>query len=596
VGTVWADVPRGSSPRFLKRDYDLLEAEYLHLLQHDPDVIDSWWHEKRITTMKQMKQRIRVNRFSVDDHISTSGTEVRNERMRFFMEKAWQLNPPIPAHQLELFEAYQKALLTQNLPTERSWETLKAKILPYQADAALLSEALRPRDEIRSSDERRIQAELWDKLHQHRGTYDVVERNAARPLAPEQDFVVRLAREEFEACLDQGVSDSDLVLLTLKNVYDRYYASEQTQGLNFNGRRGPYQLSLDDARMILEVVIKKHVSPTSQRGVKIFSRFKCPGCVKEKGKGRLFTFDSCFDHILNVHGKTVGESPEFWRFALNERPQRAMYWHRVLPFPWYTTRWPRCLPVLPEHQDATDQPPWQQDAVRQYVQEAVNDDSAFAGRSAKSPTEIGDFLQLFTHAAKVLRGVRLSGPALTRIALQYALDLTDESDTPGLDKFLEAIPMFQDANPAMDFRFRCGICTSQPGEKASARHVKHQLPVHILLGHWKKSHDTFHEFEVLDGEIRRNTSRRAGGGENQSSAMSEAHWAEGFMALPKDAELLDMMRSSDEALSKEKKVIEEAEARGKAKRKPRAKATVIMATRSATELFNELFPKDEAAA
>jgi hypothetical protein len=588
-GTVWADVPRGSTSRFLKRDYDRLEAEYLQLLQDDPDVIDSWWHEKRVDTMRQMKQRIRINRFSLLDHINTSGTEVRNERTRFFIEKARQLDPPIPFQQLELFEAYQKALLTQNLPTERSWETLKAKILPYQADAALLSEALRP------PDERRTGAELWDRIHDHRGTYEDLERNSMRILVPEQEFVIRLAREEFQECLDKGVSDSDLVLLSLKNVYDRYYASEQTQGLNFNGRRGPYQLSLDDARMILEVVIKKHVSPSSQRGVKIFSRFKCPGCVKEKGKGRLFTFEACFDHILNVHGRTVGESPEFWRFALNERPQRAMYWYRVLPFPWYTTRWPRCLPVLPEHQDAADQPPWQQDAVRQYVQETVNDDSAFAGRSARSPAELSDFLELFAYAAKVLRGVRLSGPALTRIALQYALDMTDEPNTPGLDKFLEAIPMFQDANPAMDFRFRCGICTSQPGEKASARHVKHQLPVHNLLSHWKKSHDKFHEFELVDGEIRKISLRRIGG-ENLSSDMSDAHWTEGFMALPNDTELLDLMRSSDEALAKEKKAIEEAENRGKAKRKPKAKATIIMATRSATEVFNDLFPRDETAA
>ncbi|ETN38759.1 uncharacterized protein HMPREF1541_06797 [Cyphellophora europaea CBS 101466] len=567
----YAESGRSASFRFVRSDYDQLEAEFLDLRDGGAtdEAINSWWQSKYDITMGQMKERIELNRWNNSNHYSSSAAETRSDRETFFISKASELDPPIEKSTLECFTAYKKALSTQNPPTERSWETLKVKLLPLRENAEELERAIKRVERSTSGD-------VWETLSDHR----IGCTRYPPALKPEQEFVVQLGRREFERCKEKGVSDADLVLLTLKNTYERFYSAEKRpQGLNYNGRRGPYQLSLDDARLIIDLVIKREIPAGSQLSVRVYNRFKCPACVREKERGRLFSFASCFEHLLNHHGRTVGEGPEFWRYALAERPQRGVYWYRQLPFPWYTVRWPRCLPVLPEHQDPAALEPWDPGSTRPYIQEVVNTTSAFQGREVNAEVEASGFLELFVHAANALSGIRLEGQALTRIALQFAVDVSEQRGyvKPALSQFLDVVPSIQGSNPAMDFRFRCGTCMANGDQKASSRHIKHNIPIDNLYLHWRKSHD----------DESPTSSRRRGSEDSQTAPRD---WTRDFMHLPSDTELHEQIVDSDAVLAKEKEEIHAAATASNARRKPKAKATVILATRPALAAFDELFP------
>jgi hypothetical protein len=384
-----------------------------------------------------------------------------------------------------------------------------------------------------------------------------------------------------ERCIEDDVSDSDLVLLTLKNVYDRYYSQNRLpQGLNFNGRNGPYSLSLDDCRLIIDHVIKKEVGSNTQRATQVFHRFRCPACIKEKDRGRNHSFTGCFEHLLNHHGRTVGDGPEFWRYALSERPQREVYWFRNLPFPFLSTRWPRNLPVLPEHQDPTLLEPWDPSSTRPYIREIPGTVSIFEGRQVNDKIEAETFLDYFAHAAKALVGIRLSGQGLMRIAFQFALDSSrrQQLPQPSVTEFMDAVPGIQAINPTMDFRFRCGKCMERMDQKSSARHVKHNIPLGPLYLHWSKMHGE----DVAASNPRRDA---------DIDPNDDSHWTVSFMHLPSDCELHDMVLNSDRSLEREKEEIRAAAAAGNARKKPKAKATLILSTLTAMEAFNDLFPR-----
>ena len=567
----YADPGRTTSYRFLRSDYDRLEAEYLRKREEGASnlALQAWFKEKSQETLVKMQERFAIHRWHVNDSYCSTNPRIRADRVEFFAQKARELDPPMSQTTLDCFASYQKAITTQNPPTERSWETLKAKILPYREHAEELEQAMK-RDERAESDD------IVENLSEHRS-------GANRHLPtfkPEQEHVLNIAKVEFKRCLDEGVSDADLVLLTLKNVYDRYYSQNRLpQGLNFNGRNGPYSLSLDDCRLIIDHVIKKEIPSSSQRATRVFSSFRCPACVKEKDRGRLHTFGGCFEHLLNAHGKTVGDGPEFWRYALSERPQRGVYWFRAIPFPFLSTRWPRNLPVLPEHQDPTQLEPWDPASTRPYIREVISTTSLFAGRRVNETIDADSFLDYFLIAAKALVGIRLPAQALIRIAFQFTLDSSQRKGLaqPSITEFMDATTGIQAVNPAMDFRFRCGKCMSRMDQKASARHVKHNIPLGPLYLHWSKVHDD---------------AGAAGSGREhaQISHDDDDHWTVSFMHMPSDFELFDLVTESDKLLEKEKQGIRDATDGGNARRKPKAKASVILQTPLAIEAFSELFP------
>lgn len=578
----YTDSARSSAMRFHISAYTSLESEYLEQRERNPsdDDLNAWFDAKSRTTLKLMRQRCEINTWTISSQ-SSDAAALRTDRELFFERKALALQPPMQRETLDCFTAFKKALASSNAPTERAWETLKAKILPFRTEAELLQQALkRPLHDLTDEET------TWMKIAAHRSG----QTRTPPAYAPEQEFVLNIARAEYRRCIQNEVADSDLVLLTLKHVYDQYQRiNPKPTGLNFDGRTGPYQLTLDDARTIVDTVIRKNVKESSQREVKVFARFRCPACVMEKERGRVFKFEACFEHLLNSHGKTVGEGPEFWRYALAERPQRNVYWLKQLPFPWYTIPWPRCLPILPEHQDPSLLEMWRPEMDRPYIQETTHKMSAFEGRHVNSEIDEPDFLQLFRRASKALLGLRLSGRVMTRIAMQFAIDASEVRNyqLPTLTEFIDSIPFIQAANPAMDCRFRCGICMRKADEKASNRHVKHNIPAEALQSHWKKRHQP----DPTDSPSRRR--------KPLEDEDPPRHWTLDFMHLPSDSEVLEEMLQSDAALAKEKEALQAPvgddlkSQTNSRRRKPRAKATVILSTKPALEVFDELFIRDQ---
>ena len=570
---------RASSYRFLRSAYDALEVEYLALQTQgtsDQELI-TWWKGKYDATMLLMEQRLDIS--NGPSQVEEGPGCVREDRRAFFVEMAKQLDPPMPESVLDCLAAYKKALLSHNKPTERAWETLKPKILPFREQAERLEKELNPRQSTASeSFGVDSPARVCDRLHRHR----CGSRNDPPTFKPEQEIILGLARQVFAASVDAEVSDSDLIIVTLQNVYTEYQKlHDKSEGLNYDGHNGPYQLSLDDTKMIVKHVVEKDIWPRSGRGVRVFHSFKCPTCSTGKNRDRKFSFEKLFEHLLQDHGKAVGDGLEYWHYTLAERHLQEHTWHMVTEFPWYTVPWPRCLPILPEHQDPANLPQWNPDVALSYARDLTTEQSAFEGRSAITEQSNTSFIDLFEHAVKTLKGVRLDSATMMRIAFQYALDASRDGriELPDLVDFVDAAPNLQQLNPAMDFSFRCGACMRTGEERASARHVKHNIHIKNLHQHWAKRHQN---------DIPKSPTRR------RKAVMEDddrdvRHWTEDFMHLPSDEQVFKEIQERDAALAAAKADVQSNNT--SIKRKPKNKSTVILSTPLASQAFDQLFAK-----
>lgn len=69
-----------------------------------------------------------------------------------------------------------------------------------------------------------------------------------------------------------------------------------------------------------------------------------------------------------------------------------------------------------------------------------------------------------------------------------------------------------------------------------------------------------------------------------------------FFHLPSDTELFDEVTESDGTLEREKESIRAAAAGSNARKKPKAKASLILSTPAALDVFSALFPRIEGPA
>jgi len=499
-----------------------------------------------------------------------SDSIVHNIREHFFISRAAELSPPMKRSVLWKMAAFRRSLKVQTPPTERSWNTLKAKILPYRLHAEIVEQyeldmlqgsGRFSHTGISSSTPTAIK--LYRQLHEHR---------SGLAMKPEQEFVLELGRREFKRCLENKVADADLVLLCLKNVFETYGSlSEVPDGLNYDGTYGRYRLSLDDARMIVEEVMEKHIPKMSLRGGRVFQSFRCRGC-RRRDFIRSWSFVEAFEHMLQVHATVVGQGLEFWQFAVPYIRDLDEFTRRDhgAGFPWYTVAWPRCLPLIPVHQD-----PWALDSwhptisipFEEYAQKASV--SAFEDRIPR-PTEIAhdDFIGNLLHAAKTLNGAWLEGPCQMKIALKYAVDLYSPGHMlePPLSKFAACLELFHDANPAIELRFRCGACVGEASVYRTARQVKYKISVEALLSHWEEKHLT--------------------GGHK---------WSQSLLQLPSDTEVMQQIREIDQKLRQDREATrertEQLQLAENVRKRPRLKASLVMNARSPGEIFDQLFDR-----
>ncbi|KAJ9627563.1 hypothetical protein H2204_009602 [Knufia peltigerae] len=561
---------------FLESAYTTLETEYLALRRATPSntVVKEWLESTYEKVMAFMKKAIELENWNANP--SKEKTDYYQTRADFFEERAAALNPPIEQDVLWNMAAFRNFLKIQSPPTERSWARLRAQILPYRQQAEQVCEYKEVMNAVSLGDDDMddISQETltsWLNLKRHRQGRKKIPCH----YQPEQTFVLGVAQKELQRCLDSGVADEDLLLLTLHNVYIAYQQIENRPiGLNYDGTRGPYKLSLDDARMIVEDVIEARIEPTSQRGSVVFCHLRCRGC-RRRDFTKTWSFTDAFEHILATHAILVGEGIEFWRFAVpfmqeeadwRPAPSEVNATKSIDRFPWYSQPWPRCLPLVPGHRESWALGKWQPSISETYVElEKPPTISAFQGRGP-APNSLADtdFVSNIRFAARVLNGTWLNDECQMKIALTYAMErwkLVSWAKPP-LDMFTSSMASVQEVNPTINLQFRCGICVKEGIVNQNARQVKYRIAVDDLLAHWQTKHQ-----DQLD-------------------------WTEAIN-LPSDNEVERILDKADAKLQQEKDAARQrlSKMEDDIRKRPKLKNNVVINSRLARDVFDELFPQ-----
>ncbi|RMZ78201.1 hypothetical protein DV738_g4045, partial [Chaetothyriales sp. CBS 135597] len=562
----------------LKSDWESLEETYLELSRDkEDDTALRQWFEAKMTETKRHMLEVTLVETATDNPplrsgVLQEGIAKSEARRQLFIQEAAKLTPPMTESALNCMSAFHRALATGNTPSMRAWELLLPKLLPYRDLAERLVDLIAVPELMWtfSNDE------PYKELVRRRKRW--TERSESQ-LYPEQEFVINLGREQFERCQAAGVADCDLLLLTLKNVFERYEQLKRSNstpiGLNYNCEQAAYVLSFDDALMIIQKVMTPIISPYSGRAKAVYRSLKCIACVKN-GFSRDYDFHKGMEHIYKHHSAKVGEGEEYWRYRQKFIQHDWNSGHPWSHFPWYSTAWSRCLPLVPAHRTAASLPDWHPDNDWPFVpvnrREAK---SAFEGRQAADhPLAQAGYLAALTHGVRTLRGINLSPRAVVKIAFRYAdLVCRKHSIAPcSLDEFIAAIPDLQEANPSLDFKFMCGICMSDAVNSCGGVHIKYPISMKMLKDHWKIKH-----------------------------AWHDPEWQR-LLYLPDDCELLDEMTAADEQLRAQKDDVTGSSsspspspsgsksARASRKR-PNPKANAILKAPFVLSVFDQLFPK-----
>ena len=559
-GSGWEDPVRAV---YLRPDLEAIQSESqaMDLAGISGAEYENWEAEKLAATQSLMAHCTRIEDFQTK--YRADQPRHRLTRQEFFIAQAAKLSPPMSKDVLEKIMAYKMSLDSNHEPTLRSWTDLKKKLLPHRAAAEELRdlELQNKRYYILAVKPPAIQ--VFIQLHNLRSRRPAID---AKRLLPEQSFVIALARKELSKCKSRAVADADLVLLVLKGVFDTYQqlsVGERPRGTNCDMTEGPYQLTLDDATMIVHEVIEPEVRGwnDSVRTRETLERFKCVGCVRKDCTTR-YTFDKLFQHLHDNHAIYVSEGEDFHKLY---RPFHDV--NGYINFPWYTVPWPKNLPIAASHHEVGKEKKWLADAEVAYIPLAPPEAaSAFLNRRAFDNPDIDaiDFAGNLSYAAAKLRPTTLNILSQIRIALKYTLDrYTAESPLPKpiLDEFIACLPKLQAANEDYNLTFNCGVCKRNPNIPHSVIHTRPDTLVKLQT-HFSKIH-------------------------------SAHNWTDSFLDLPSDTQLAKALEDADEELKREKRATEEREA--SLAKNPRKKADptakVILEKPEACKIFDELFPR-----
>ncbi|KKY25162.1 hypothetical protein UCRPC4_g01968 [Phaeomoniella chlamydospora] len=490
----------------------------------------------------------------------------RSERERFFQEQAAKLNPPIPLHTLKHMLPFHRSLDSNRPPTMEQFDILKTKILPLRDEAERIVDVDRLTDSISwlamMSDSRHPDMEAERKLKER--------RDGNR--SPEQKDVQDLTTQVFEELTDK-VADSDLVLMVLKQVKRRWWPL-RVRGMCFDGVMGPYELSMDDARLAVKTIKELTSNYDAQRTDDLLEKFRCPACYRTD-KVKRYDFVSLFGHLHAKHTRFASDFSRlrkpFHRFGEN--------------FPWYTVPWPENLPVLADHQQpnsSANSLVWDFDTAKDYEQRPTTTAvSAFSDRVVNIPLNIApsDFFPVLLYAGKKLFPTALPRDVQTALALRFALDCYKQNKElnypPPVDTLISASEQLTKASSAsledehkLEFRFPCGACTNDRTVHRSSQWVRGPRSFRDLLNHFIKFH------QDIDPSL---------------------GWIDNLFAVPSDTKVFDLLTKADASLEKRKReeAVKQQKRRKDAKKKISEKADIVLKTPMAWDVFKELWRKNE---
>jgi hypothetical protein len=549
---------------FLRKDLRLIVSEYESKSQVDmsADQLEAWKDEKRKKARDLMRACEGIENWCIT--VAADQPRHRRARREFFEAQAANLTPPMSKDVLAKTMAHKMALDSNREPTQRSWSELKNKILPLRAASEELLDLEQQYQRYRNTGVESPAITRYRQLHTLRSRLAIMDT----PLLPEQAFVIKLARLALRACKDRGTADADIVLMVLKSVFCTYQLvpdDEKPQGTNTDLTVGTYKLTLDDAKMIVDDVIEPWVKDLEDkdRTREILGKFKCVGCVRRDCTTR-YTFAKLFEHIFEKHAIYVSEGEDFHKLY---RPFDEI---RRITFPWCTVEWPKNLPVGASHHTVSKEKRWKADDDVPYEEAALPPDTAaFVGRHAFNNAAITaiDFEGNLVFAAAKLLQTKLDVKAQLRIILEYALERYSSvhgNVTPSLNHFMTCLPKLQAANDLFTLNFNCGACKRGADIPASATHFRAENFTK-LKEHFDKTH-------------------------------GKEKWTEGYLDLPSDTELVELLQASDEQSEKEKQATEKRNATlvKNPRKKASMKAQTILQRPEASAVFDELFPKIHA--
>lgn len=475
-------------------DYEALKHNFRQNVMNEPSQFLRWakhtWSETRSRVL--MARELDIGCRDLLDR----SRNLREEKQDFFLDQAEMLVPPMTRPVLEKMAAYHRALDTPNAASQRAWDTLAAKINKPELRAQASTLVQWDQESSLYTEEEGVD----DRLAVHRGQIRIIKpdfsNNAGK--SSEQKVVLELAEEILEELWDT-VHDEDLLLMLLRNVRQGYEdMNPKPEGINNDGERGEYRLMLDDARMVVEEVLKPSVTNKGiVRSKRVLSGLRCIACTRTDCH-KTYNFTSLFMHIRQAHACYVDNNLHYWKLAV---PKKSCVRHYENLVAWYQLPWPKSMPALPYHQRAVAGAVWDPDVEDGYVQHESEEAVHFfeqlqAVRDPRSEKyEMSDDL---VEAVKILLPTRLGPDCIVRVALEYAsrrqADLVQENAV-GLKLSISQLENWELSLKAVtlkfQLKFKCGLCLKDPKSGSRGKQKRETLysqPLQSLIPHWHRKH------------------------------------------------------------------------------------------------------------
>ncbi|KAI9884582.1 MAG: glycosylphosphatidylinositol anchor biosynthesis [Watsoniomyces obsoletus] len=436
--------------------------------------VEAWTTEKREARIELSNHVERIEKWQEarQKQKHDENTDLKQQRIDFFGERAKQLDPPLNLEELGLISAYKRAVQVTRPPTERAWRMLLPK-LREESEAAQKSVA-ESRRKARIVERERLK---YLQRQSRRSDGHTAEQQLLRYLTKEVMTDLDFAQP--------AVADADYPLLGLDTIRRKYYEMAQAYEAE-HGRPVTYRLLLEDARWLFATVIVDHMGNWSTTRSLAAKKFKCPGCTRHDMHKR-HPFDSLFLHLVDKHAQTLGDFRSLMREELHGGVPRVR---------WLDIEWPAKLPVLAEHHPANgrwnpdDDAPYQ----RYVAPEALTEVSIWEGR--KVATEAGppstELVPNIIYAGELFRHTPLDDKIKTSIVLRYALDKRragreDPEFCPPMSE-IESLPMALIQAGMYDLfnSCRCAACMGASG--ALARETNKVYTAGTLIHHFRNRH------------------------------------------------------------------------------------------------------------
>lgn len=491
-------------------DYDSLKQDFRREVMVDPSTAFLPWTKRKWNETRERVKSARELDLACRDLFGRHRS-LREQKQDFFLEQASTLTPVMSEAMLDKMAAYHRALDTQNAASQRSWDTLVAKIdkpeLRAQAKQLLEWDRVDREPSRWTIDEEDVD----DRLELHRGRIfefkpepvDMQERS------PEQKAVLSIAEKAMDRLFDK-VHDEDLLLLLLQTVRHEYENTKpKPRGLNSDGTQGEYRLMLDDARMVVEDVLRPRVQAQGVvRSKRVLNSLRCIGCTRTDCH-KTYNFINLFIHIRQLHSCYVETGFHYWKFAV---PRKSRIRRYSDPVAWYQLPWPKSMPALPYHRKASLGTAWNPDIEEEYICHEPEEAVQFFEKLEVIRNHHNHYHSLASdllEAVKVLLPTKLDPDCITRIAIEYATRRQVEPSQEGTKDLKLSIAQLESwesllktLTPKFGLRFKCGLCLKDPksGNRGKQkRETLYSQPLQALVPHWHRKHRL--EDDSLESEL-----------------------------------------------------------------------------------------------